>query len=110
MTQKQINDIQTRQDEARLYAGVEALAFHRFWGGSEYHAVGAYRVDGHVVIRWDSDGFAARVPETARALYLETMYCGQDNAAEVLRRYMGLPAELESLVRQAASSKQPTEK
>jgi len=102
MTQKQINDIQTRQDEARLYAGVEALAFHRFWGGSEYHAVGAYRVDGQVVIRWDSDEFSVRVPATARALYFSTMYRGQDDAAGVLRRYTGLPAELDSLVRQAA--------
>lgn len=102
MTQKQVDEIQARQSEARMYAGVEPLAFTRFEGGSteRYHAIGVYRVGGRLVARYRSDGFWSRVPETERALYLATMDQRDRSAAYVLRAFVGLPPVLESLVRQ----------
>lgn len=95
--------IRRSAEASKILAHVHPLAFHSFEWDAKYHAIGAYRVRGGIVIRLKVDTFYVRMPETAEGLWLATY--GSDNAARIVHeRYSVLPPVLASLVEQAAQA------
>lgn len=107
-TQRVDQIIRDRAEDAARYAGVDVLAFHRCecpTSLGRYHAIGAYRVNGELCIRHIASEFDGRIAETAKDLYLDTLYSvdnERDNAALISDRWSGLPPALASLIDRAA--------
>lgn len=100
--------IQDRAEDKVRYAGVDALAFHCCESPTSqgrYHAFGVYRVNGELRVRHIASEFDGRVPETAKELYLDTLYTvdnERENAASIAERWSGLPSVMASLIDRAA--------
>lgn len=94
-----------RSQEAQHWQGVDALAFHLYWGDGEHVAIGVYRLNGRLIVRRVASSFSSRVPNTARKLYLQTIYSVND-ARWVHENVTGLPVKMAELIEQAAAQEE----